>query len=1049
MKRILQFVFSLFVLLSCSIDLYAQRSISGTVRDETNSPLPGANILVKGTTIGTISDYDGNFILTVPDSSTTLVISFVGYLTEEVNIRQQVKFDVVLTPDVSTLGEIVVIGYGERKKSDLIGAVSQIDSKSISELPLTSADQVLAGQAAGVQVRQTGRPGGGPEVLIRGIASIGANNAPLYVIDGYPVGNQNDQGDNFNLNWLSPEDIESISILKDASAKAIYGSRASSGVVIITTKKGKLGKPKITFSTYAGIQEIPDYEKPDVLNGQQLAQFLREMVEDDITVLQGREPTEEDIPDELRNPEQYGEGTDWFDVVTRTGVIQNYHLGISGGNEKVKYNISGGYFNQEGVLLNTNFERYSVRAKIDATINKRLRYGVSLAPSWVINNAGDTDPNANSGFGVFGSVLSAAWVDPTARPRRGDGSLTTTTLGALLPFYTANPAARQELRTDRRRTANVLFNNYIELDILNNLTAKTSFAFSLNDRKRNVFTPSILPGGSLTPNPEGSGVATAEVREETSRNWVSETTLNYENTFSKDHYINALVGFTLEDRRFENTSINARNIIEEDFILPNNGNVAQDNVNNFTGGSGNTSNTLVSLLARVDYSYANRYFVTATIRRDGSSRFGSEQRFGNFPSLGVAWRISDENFWSGLPFADVISDLKIEGAYGISGNNAIGNFDALGSVNTVDYVFGGQQAPGSVVNQVPNALLTWEETEQWDFGIDIGLLTNKLNLSVDLYNTLSRDFLTRAPVPRSTGFADIISNAGSIRNRGIEIELSTNGLVEVNKLKYDFNLNFTRNVNEVEDLINEEIGRGPAGNGTTFGITREGDPVGLYRGIQILGLYTQEQIDDPEVPKYPGAHVGSIRYLDGDGDGVLEQLEDYVIVGNPHPDFAFGIRHNFSYGNFDLSILMNGVIGQQIFDLSKQNLQNFDGVFNVRTEALERYRPGDDPTQKSVPTTVGNTSAWRIPSSNSVHDADYLLVRNITFGYNFSGDIFSNKVFERARVYVSIQNALLFTEFELGHPEVQRTGDNSLVRNVFQGSYPQPRVYTLGINVTL
>ncbi|TRX60007.1 TonB-dependent receptor [Fulvivirga sp. M361] len=1064
MKKTLQVVLLLLFPLAVALAQAQEVTVSGKVIDEKNEALPGANVIVKGTTIGTVTDVDGNYTLTVPSNAETLTFSFVGYLTEESPINAQSVINMTLYLDVLSLSEVVVVGYGEKRKADLIGAVSQLDAKSIKELPITTFDQALTGQVAGVQTRQTGRPGGGPEVLIRGVSSIGANNAPLYVIDGFPVGNSNEQKDNFNLSWLSPDDIESISVLKDAAAKAIYGSRASAGVVIITTKKGKQGAPSISFSTYTGIQEIPDYEKLDVLNARQLAQFQRERIEDQIRVVQGREPTEEDIPEAFRNPEQYGEGTDWFDEATRNGIMQNYHINMNGGTDKVTYNVSAGYFNQEGVVLTTQFERYSVRAKFDAKISDRLRYGMNIAPSWVRNQASNTDPNEESGFGVYGAVLSSYWVDPSASVNNPDGTLSNNTQGDLLEFFTASPVFRLKETRDNRETSTLLFGNYLELDILKNLTAKTFFSVNNSDRRVDNFTPSTLPGTSLPPNPEGTGIAEAQIIHEVRRNWINENTLTYRAQLNDVHKIDALAGFILEKREFQKTNVEARNLIEEGFIRPiTPNNVASDNVNNLKGTESFEENALVSFLGRVNYVYDNKYFVTAALRRDGSSRFGADQRFGNFPSLTAAWRISNEGFWNGS-LKNIISDLKLEAGYGLSGNNAIGNYIAQGRVGTINYVFGQVpganpavgpvEAPGSVVNRVPNSILTWEETEQWDVGLDIGLLTNRINISLDVYNAVSKDFLISAPVPRSTGFADIISNAGSIRNRGFEIELGTSGLVKAGDFTYDVNVNFTRNVNEVIELTNEELNRGGAGNGTTFSTTREGEPVGLFRGLLITGLFTQAEIDDPDVPKYNGAVEGSINYVDADGDGRLEELEDYVVIGNPHPDFVFGLRHNFKYRNFDLSILMNGAIGQQIFDLSKQNLQNLDGVFNLHTSVLDRFRPGDDPTTKTIPGTVqisGSsvaTQRWRIPNSASVQDADYLMVRNITLGYNIPNGIFDQKFFKNARAYVSVQNAILFTEYELGNPEVGRAGDNALVRNVFQGSYPNVRTYTLGLNVT-
>ena len=1056
------FVPILTLLLLTSVSLQAQRQVSGKVVDEFGEPLPGVNILMQGTTTGTVTDIQGNYALAIPGNDAVLVFSFVGYTSEEVMVGVQSVINITMTPDIATLSEIVVVGYGEQKKSDLIGAVSQIDAKAIEELPIATFDQALAGQVAGVQTRQTGRPGGGPEILVRGISSVGANNAPLYVIDGFPVGNVNDQGDNFNLNWLSPNDIESISVLKDASAKAIYGSRASSGVIIITTKKGRKGAPKISFSSQVGIQEIPQYEKPDMLNATELAQFRREMAEDRIR-FQRNLPLDmdvpgEDIPGAFRNPSQYGEGTDWYDEVTRTGVFQGYDINLSGGTDNLNYSISGGYFQQEGVILATQFERYNFRAKLDAKISDRLRYGFNVAPSYVLNQAGQTDPNVQSGSAFFGSVLSSAWADPSGSVYNPDGTLSNIAIGPLNTIPVASPVAKQLWQVDDRRTWTVLFGNYLEYDVLENLTAKTFFSASISDRRVNNFIPSNIPGPGLPPAVEGRGFAEAELIEETRRNWVWENTLRYSKQFKQVHSLDLLAGFTVEKRENENTRIRAQNIIEEDFILPANPNVSQENVENFTGRAGFTDNALVSLLARANYTYDDKYFLTATIRRDGSSRFGSENRFGNFPALGAAWRVSNESFYpEGL--RRILSDLKVELAWGLSGNNAIQNYQWQGNVGQVNYVFGlrtpaGEdlvnEAPGSVVNGLPNNTLTWEQTEQWDLGIDVGFLTNRFNLSIDLYNTLSKDFLISADVPRTTGFETIITNAGSIRNKGIEIELSTNSLVSRGKFSYDFNVNFTRNINEVEELLTESLLRGGAGNGTSFTITQEGSPVGMFRGLELTGLFTEEQINDPTVPKYPNAVVGSVNYVDHNGNGQLDDGDaDYTIIGNPHPDFIFGLRHNFRYANFDLSILMNGAIGHDIFDLSKQNLESFEGTFNVRANVVsDRFRPGDDPATKTIPTTVIDNNRWRWPNTRSIHKGDYLLVRNITLGYNFQ-DVFTDKnIFQNARAYISVQNPLLFTGFEFGNPEIGRAGDNALVRNVFQMSYPNVRIYTLGLNVT-
>ncbi|MEO9869406.1 SusC/RagA family TonB-linked outer membrane protein [Ekhidna sp.] len=1025
--------------------------INGKVTDaSTGDVLPGVTVRLLNTTQGAVTDIDGNYRIETSDTDGTLRFSYVGFETLEVLVQNRNIIDISLQEDLQALNEVVVVGYGQQRKADLIGAVTKIDSRQIEELPVASFDQALKGLSAGVQTRQSGQPGGGVTVTIRGVGSANNNN-PLYVIDGFPIGNIGGGGDNFNLNWLSTSDIESISVLKDVSAKAIYGSRAANGVVIITTKGGKKGKPIVSLSSRAGFQDIPEYQKPKVMNATQLARFQRERIEDNIRA-GGNEPTEEDIPEEFRNPEQYGEGTDWFDELTQNGIFQEHNLNMRGGTENVNYSFSVGHLQQEGVVINTEFERYSAQAKVQGKISDRLTYGINMAPSYTLRTGGSTDPNASSGFGVFGSVLSTYWADPSAPVRDRSGNINGAALGDLTTFWVASPVAKMKWIRDERENLSMLTGTNLQLKIIEGLTAKTSFSYNFNTRNVNTFTPSRLPGSSLQPNPEGSGLATAGYSEESRKNWVWENTINYNKKFGR-HDVNVLLGYSMEKRRSEGVGINARNLIEESFQLPvSSGNVNTENVNNFTGGTGATQNRLISYLGRVNYVFDDRYYFTASGRVDGSSKFGKSERYGFFPSAAAAWRISNESFWSGLK--SIFSDVKVEVAYGFSGSNSgIGNFAAQGNVGQVNYVFGSGSeiglAPGSVVNGLPNDQVIWEETEEFDIGLDIGLLENRIYLSLDYYNMRTIDFLTNIPVPVTTGFGSIPGNAGQFSNRGIEIELNTSDLIKLGRFSYDINLNFTRNVNEVEKLANEQLLRGAAGNGSSFTITRAGLPIGNYRGLKITGLYTQEEIDDPDVLKYPGAVVGSIKYVDGDGDGQLEDEEDYLILGNPLPDFYYGMTHRFAYRNFDLTILMNGEVGSQIFDISKQSTENLDGVFNLLTEIENRFRPGDDPSTKTIPTTVSATGKWRIPNSDSVKDNDFLAVTNITLGYTFSPNDWATKVFNRLRVYSSVQNPFfIYKEFELGHPETARVGDNTLVRNVFQGSFPIARTYTLGLNVT-
>ncbi|TAI48366.1 SusC/RagA family TonB-linked outer membrane protein [Flagellimonas allohymeniacidonis] len=1031
------------------------RVITGTVTAETGEPLPGATVIVTGTSIGVQTDFDGNYSITVPSGVTVLVFSFVGYVEREIPIAGQTIINVALQESQTQLDEVVVIGYGTRSREDLTGAVSTIQTETIAELPVTTFEQALSGQVSGVQLRQNGAPGGGPEILIRGVASTGDNNAPLYVVDGIPLGNVNSQRDNFVLSSIDPNSIESISVLKDASAKAIYGSRASNGVVIITTKRGKIGKPTITFGTSTGFQTIPEFEQPNVLNAEELRRYRIELFEDRLFALGALGQSEIADLDRLITLGDLGEGTNWFDEITRSAPITEYNIGINGGTENVRYNISTNYTNQDGTLINTNFKRYSIRANIDFNVTDNIRFGLNLAPTQTVATGGRTDAGGDN-FNIFAAVPLSRWTDPSAPVFDENGELTNVALGDVIPFYNVNPVYLLTAREDNRRTNQVLAGSFVEVDILEGLTAKTFGSIQYTDRRNTFFEPSDFPGsGNTTPNLLGTRQARAGIDELTNFNWIWENTLSYSTTIADDHRIDVLAGFNMENRRFDNTIIRAVNIIDESIRIPDSDNVDPENPNNFTGRGAAGENSLVSLIGRLDYAYKNRYYVTGTIRRDGSSRFGANTRYGNFPSVAAAWRISNEPFWEGIK--STVSEFKLEGGYGISGSNAnIGNFQAQGRINpsdpntpNPDYVFGGNNAPGSAVTALPNSLLTWEEAKELNLGLDLGFLNDKIFLGIDYYDIETEGFLSGLPLPRTSGFSEILTNLGSIENKGFEVELRLNNVFGGKDFQWDANFNFTRNRSKVLDLAAEAgfIRRGAIAR--QFTETAIGEQVGLYRGFNVTGLFTQAEIDDPNVPKYPGAVEGSLKYEDGNGDGDLGDQEDFVIIGNPNPDFIYGMVHNFRYKDLDLSVIFAGTVGQQIFNGTNQYNGNQDGVFNVDRRQLNRWRPGDDPTTKTIPGTASDLSRqrFRLPNSLSVDDADYLWVRNITLGYNISGDAVGN-VFKNARIYTSIQNPFLFTEYDMGNPEINRSADTALVRNVNYGAYPISRIYTLGVNVT-
>ncbi|NHF58606.1 TonB-dependent receptor [Flavobacteriaceae bacterium TP-CH-4] len=1040
-----------------TITVTQDQTVTGTVTDTDGVPLSGANIVEKGTVNGVNADFDGNFSLSLTTENPVLVVSYLGFATQEIAVGDQTEITVQLRESAASLDEVVIIGYGTRNRADLTGAVSTVQAEGISELPVTTFEQALSGQVSGVQLRQNGAPGGGPEVLIRGVASTGDNNAPLYVVDGIPLGNVNSQRDNFVLSSIDPSSIESISILKDASSKAIYGSRASNGVVVITTKRGKTGKPRITFGVSTGFQSIPSFEEPNVLNAEELRRYRIEFFEDQRFATGTLGQGEIAELDRLINLGNQGVGTNWFDEITRQAPLSQYNVGVSGGTENVRYSIQGNYTNQDGTLINTNFKRYSVRANIDVDVSDKIRFGLNLAPTQTIATGGRTDAGGQN-FNIFAAVPLSRWTDPSAPVFDGNGELTNVALGNVIPFYNVNPVYLLKGRVDNRRTNQVLAGSFLEVDILKGLTAKTFGSIQYIDRRNNSFEPSDFPGdAALQPNLEGTRQARAGIDEFTNFNWIWENTLRYSITLGENHRIEALAGFTMENRRADNTVINARNLIDESRIIPDSDNVDPADPDNFTGRGQADENSLVSLIGRLDYSFKNKYYLTGTIRRDGSSRFGVDTRYGNFPSVAAAWRVSNEPFWEGI--RNLISDFKLEGGYGISGSNAnIGNFQAQGRINPAnprdpnpDYIFGGQFAAGSAVTVLPNTLVTWEEAKETNFGVDLGFLDNRLALSVDYYNIETDGFLSGLPLPRSSGFSEVLTNLGSIQNEGFEVELQFNNVFNSNDFIYNATFNFTRNRSEVLDLAAEAgfIRRGAIAR--QFTETRIGEEVGLYRGFNVTGLFTQEDLDDPNVPKYNDNSqvVGSLKYEDGNGDGILGDEEDFVIIGNPNPDFLYGMVHNFAYKNLDLSLVFAGSVGEQVFNGTNQYNGNQDGVFNVDRRQLDRWRPGDDPNFAVIPGTASSTSRqrFRLPNSLSVDDASYLWVRNITLGYSLPGSMVNNVV-SNIRLYTSIQNPFLFTEYENGNPEVNRSADTALVRNVNYGAYPIARVFTLGVNVS-
>ncbi len=1043
-----------------SISISAQ-TVTGKITDEDGNPLIGVNIvLADGDGLGTTSDIDGNYSLNVAGADGPILFSYVGFEVQTVPINGRSTINIVLSENEEMLDEVVIIGYGEVKKRDLIGSVGTISTKQIEQQPITTYNQALAGQIAGVQVRQgTGVPGGGPEFLIRGINSISPQSAPLIVIDDIPIGNYNAERDNF-LTLINPDDIESISVIKDASGKAIYGSRAANGLVIIKTKRGQPSEPTIKYNSSYGLQTIPSWEVPNIMNATELATFHRERFRDEFFLKNGVFPTEDEIPEHVRNPSQYGEGTDWFGALTQNGFMQNHNLNLSGGTKNLRYSLSAGFLDQEGVVIESGLKRYTMRLNMDAKVKPWLDLNIGLAPSWTDNRTGNTDPGSGQ-FSVYSVLNVARWADPTGQIYDENGNLTRDTRGVLTQFYQVNPVRylmeQQNSKQNRSIQANIGATVRLGKGFAFRTTASS---FYFNNRGRG-FVPASISASGLEPAFTNTQAFVNVGRYENLR-LLSENKLTYNKTFNKAHNIDGLLAYTAEWTQETTLGGSASRVINEDFILLNSGNNVP-RVNDvgepafyYGVNEGISEQTLLSYTSRIKYNYREKYYLGVSVRADGSSRFGPGNRYGVFSAYELGYRLSDEPWF---PKSDLLSNVKLEAIYGTTGANRIGNYAWRGSVGRSDYIIGGEEVNGSAVNALPNPSLKWEETKQFDLGLDIGLFTNKLNLEVDYYIANTENLLFGVPTPAVTGFGSRIDNLGAIQNKGVEVAINATPY-----LKKDFawtiNANFTVNRNKVLKIGAEDrpIFTIPAGNGTRAGIVQVGSPIGLFRGLKLLGLYTEEMLEDPDVPKYPGAVVGAPFYEDFDGSGTLDRNEDIQILASPWETFSFGFTNNVTWKDWNLRVVTYGNYGSKILDLSREFMQNTDlgngdflGVFNLDREVQGRWRPGDtDFNTIRVPSTATASSSqrWRWPNSSGIKDGSYVKIANITLTYRLTSLAKQWAFLQNASAYFSAQNVGYISPYD-GNPEIRRATGGILERNVNYSSYPVPRIFTFGLNIEL
>lgn len=990
-----------------------QKKISGVVRDKDGVPVIGANILVKGTTNGTITDMDGRFTLDVP-ANAILQISYIGYKTLELTIGNQTSLNIQLREDTEALDEVVVVAYGTQKARSVTGAVSRLKEEEMADIPVANISYKMQGKFSGVQITQAnGEPNAGMAIRIRGAASVNGGNSPLIVVDGFPISGNGGTG----LESMAPEEIENITVLKDAASAALYGSRAANGVILVTTKSAKEGKTDIDFSAYFGATQVSKRGRPDLMNAQEFAQFKKEYYED-AAIYEGYTGG---VPECYQHPETLGEGTDWYDVLLQTALTQNYNLGINSGTTKVKSAINLNYNKQEGVILNTFSERFSVRANNTYEASNRVKFGLNLSGSYT---NGRLVPGLGGGRNIIGSSFL---LDPQLKYKNDDG---TYPISFSQPGMFANPNFYVVLteRDDNKRVMRGIVNAFAEIGIIDNLKYRLSANADLSSTQSDSWVPSIANGAMFTapPNP-----ATGSYGTERSINWLIENTLTWNKTFAEKHNVDLLVGYTTQKTETQNATISASNYPDDE--------VPWFNAATTKTGSGSKSAwAMISYLARANYDYMGKYLLSVSFRRDGCSRFGANAKFANFPSVSVGWIASDEDFMQRF---DKLSYLKVRGSYGVVGNYNIGDYNHLATVGTSNYVFNGSITAGRALSRIGNSELTWETTKSVDAGLDIGLFNDRVFLVYDYYWKTTDGLLYQIDIPYSAGFGDIQSNIGEFRFWGHELNIETRNLT--GEFKWNTSLNLSFNKNKAIKLGTNNTPIGGNNNQEDYNRTEVGKPLGLFYGYVYDGVFmTQEEYEAG--PKHASSMVGTVRMKDLNGDGIIDN-SDRTFIGDPNPDCLFGMTNTFSWKNFDASLVFTGSLGGDMIDATYEWTENIDGCFNVRKDVAYRWRSEENPGNGEIPRTrTGTTELFRYTNSRWVFKNNYLTLKNITVGYTVP--IKKNPYIKGVRIYGSAQNVFTVGSYPGMNPEANKN-TSGLYQGVDHTTYPVARIYTIGLNV--
>lgn len=972
--------------------MFAQQiTVQGVVKDQTGETVIGASVMEKGTTNGTITGIDGDFSLNMSPNG-TLVVSFVGYKTQEVQVKGQKQLLVVLSEDAEMLDEVVVIGYGTMKKSDLTGAVSSIGNKDIKDSPVSNLGQAIQGKISGVQIVDAGKPGDNVSIKIRGLGSIN-NCDPLVVIDGVPT--------DLGLSSLNMADVERLDVLKDASATAIYGSRGANGVVMITTKRGTEGKGKLAVSANYSFQNATNV--PSLLNAAQYAELSNDMM-----VNSGRNPNPE-----WANPSELGAGTDWMDELLRTGVMQNYTVSYSGGNEKSHYYVSGGFLDQSGIVKSVNYRRFTFQSNSDAQVLKWLKFS---------NNITFSADTKKSGSYNIGDALKALPIYPV---KNEDGSWSGPDGNSEWYGSTRNPIGPTELNKSQTDGYNFLANLTAELTFTKWLKFKSTFGYDAKFWFIDNFTPKY--NWKPTPTEETSRYKS----DNKSFTYLWDNYFLFDHTFAEKHRVGLMAGMSAQWNT--NDYLNA----QKNVFMFDNVHEMDNGEEMYAIGGNETEWALLSYMARVNYSYEDRYLLTATIRRDGSSRFGKKHRWGTFPSVSVAWRASQEKWF---PKNDYINDLKVRAGYGVTGSQAsVGNYSYLASYNTSVYPFGissGNQT-ALVSSTLANPYIHWEEVAQTNIGFDASLFNSRVMFSFDAYLKETRDMLVKASIPITSGFEDTTTtytNAGKVRNQGIEMSLHTINLT--GELGWETNLTATYNKNKIKDLNSDVPYYINQINNSYVTMLAKDYPINVFYGYVTDGIFqNQSEVNTHAVQ--PGAEPGDIRFRDLNNDGVIND-SDRTVIGNPNPSWLFSMNNSLSYKGFELSVFLQGIAGNKIYNANNIDNTGMAAAYNQTTDVLKRWQ--GEGTSNSMPRAVfGDPNQNTRVSDRFVENGSYLRLKNITLSYTFPKQWLQKTQIENARLSLSCENVATITGYSGFDPEVGING-------IDQNRYPISRTFSLGLN---